>query len=333
MSVTETHKPISVSINISLLNCGKNMNSLTGIKKDFFIDQTRARVGSTSNSIDVDYVNERKAKLTVATAAAEKDTIEEQYAFREVGDKSLNMNCMDAELNVSSNRSGHVRCTATITDFDVQYDSTSARLRIWKNRNCTKEIKIICAEISLKFCVFNQASLVAVHTVYNSFYGHEYYLKKEETIEKDPSLEELQSETTVPKCPKRPKSKEESMIDYTTEEWNAYEHVKTLNNHQHTLDIHHKNQATAALYHIQPNTKVTLQLKTTSSSKIDGYWPYLILILCYKSPYLLMSNSFAYEDHGQIIRLIVETYNRLDETINTDEHPVSAKMLMEKQLP
>ena len=46
-----------------------------------------------------------------------------------------------------------------------------------------------------------------------------------------------------------------------------------------------------------------------------------------------MSNSFAYEDHGQIIRLIVETYNRLDETINTDEHPVSAKMLMEKQLP
>ena len=164
------------------------MNSLTGIKKDFFIDQTRARVGSTSDSIDVDYVNERQAKLTAATAAAEKDTIEEQYALREVGGKSLNINCRDAQLNVSFNRSGHVRCTVTTTDFDVQDDSTGARLRIWKTRNCTNKIKITCAKISLKFCVSNQTSLVAAHTVYNSFYGHEYYLTKEETVEKDPSV-------------------------------------------------------------------------------------------------------------------------------------------------
>ena len=39
---------------------------------------------------------------------------------------------------------------------------------------------------------------------------------------------------------------------------------------------------------------------------------------------------FAYEDGAQIIRLIVETYNRLAATINADEHPVSAKMLWEK---
>ena len=76
----KNRKPISIPIN-GLLNCGKDMDSSTGVKKDFFIDQTRARVGHISNSIDVDYVNEKKAKLTAATATAERDMIEEQYAL------------------------------------------------------------------------------------------------------------------------------------------------------------------------------------------------------------------------------------------------------------
>ena len=43
MTVTKNHKPISTPIN-GLLNWGKDMDSLTGIEKDFFIDQTGARV-------------------------------------------------------------------------------------------------------------------------------------------------------------------------------------------------------------------------------------------------------------------------------------------------
>ena len=198
MAVTKTHKPISIPIN-ALLNCGKDVDSLTGIEKNFFIDHTGATVGRISDSIDVDYVNEKKAELAAATAAAERDTMEKRYALKEVADEYFNMNSRDAQLDVSLNRSGHVRSTATTTDFGVQHDSTGARPKIWKTRNCTNKIKSTCAEVSVKCNISNQGSLVAVQTVYNSFYGHEYYLTKEEAIVKDPSLEELRSESTAQK--------------------------------------------------------------------------------------------------------------------------------------
>ena len=100
MTVTKNRKPISIPIN-GLLNCRKDMDSLTGIKKDFYIDQTGARAGRIRDLIDVDYVNKKKAELAAATAAAEKDMIEEQYALAEVGDKYFNMNTRDAQLDVS----------------------------------------------------------------------------------------------------------------------------------------------------------------------------------------------------------------------------------------
>ena len=149
MTVTKNRKPISIPIN-GLLNCRKDMDSLTGIKKDFYIDQTGARAGRIRDLIDVDYVNKKKAELAAATAAAEKDMIEEQYALAEVGDKYFNMNTRDAQLDVSLNRSGHVRNTATTTDFGLQHDSSGARPKIQKTRNCTNKIKSTCAEVSVK---------------------------------------------------------------------------------------------------------------------------------------------------------------------------------------
>ena len=111
-------------------------------------------------------------------------------------------------------------------------------------------------------------------------------MTKEEAIEKDLSLEELRSESTAPKPPKRSKSKEKSTVAHTTEQWKAYEHVlpsaKTLNNHKHVLAIQHKKEAATTLYQIQPDTKVTLHFDTTSRSKIDGNWPCLILIFSKK---------------------------------------------------
>ena len=187
------------------------MNSLTGIEKDFYIDQTGARVGRISESIDVDYVKEKKAELVATTAAVEIHKIEEQYALKEVGDENDNTNSSDAQLDVSLNRSGHVRSTASTTEIGVQHDSTGARPKIRKTRNCTIKIKSTCAEVSVKCNISNQASLVAVQTVSSSFYGHEYYLMKEEAIEKDPSLGELRSESTTSNPPKRSKSKEKSI--------------------------------------------------------------------------------------------------------------------------
>ena len=187
-------------------------------------------------------MNEKKAELAAATVAAERDMVEEQYTLQKVNDKYFNMNSRDAQLDSSLNRSGLVRSTGTTSDFSIQYDSTGTRPKIQKTHNCTNKIKSTCAEVSVNCNISNQASRVADQTVCNSFYGHKYYLVKEEAIEKDPSLEELQKESTEPETPspsqkvqlKVSKSKEKSTVAHTTKEWKAYQHVlqcaKTLNN-------------------------------------------------------------------------------------------------------
>ena len=170
-------------------------------RKRFPYQSTGSRVGCISNSIDANYVNEKKAELAAATVAAERDMVEEQYTLQKVNDKYFNMNSRDAQLDSSLNRSGLVRSTGTTSDFSIQYDSTGTRPKIQKTHNCTNKIKSTCAEVSVNCNISNQASLVADQTVCNSFYGHKYYLVKEEAIEKDPSLEELRKESTAPKTP------------------------------------------------------------------------------------------------------------------------------------
>ena len=287
MTVTKNRKPISTPIN-GLLNCGKDMDSLLGIKKDFFINQTGAGVQCINDSIDVDYMNEKKAELAAVTATAERDMIEEQHALEE---KYFNMDSRHAQLDVSLNCSGHVISTATTADFSIQHDSTGAHPKILKILNCTNKIK---SEVSVKCKISNQASLVAVQTVCNSIYGHEYYLTKEEAIENDPSLEELRSESTTPKSPKRSKSKEKPTVAHTTKEWKVYEHVllreKTLDNHKHVLAIQHKKEAATALYQIQPDTKVTLHFDIMLRNKIDGNFPSLVLIFSDKAPISTQAN-------------------------------------------
>ena len=128
----------------------------------FFIDQTVARVGRISESVDVDYLNEKKAELAAATAAVERDMIEEQYALEKVGDEYFNMNSRDAQLDVSLICSGNLGSSTTTTDFGVQHDSTGARPKIWKTCNCTNKIQSTCAEVSVKCNISNQEPLVAV---------------------------------------------------------------------------------------------------------------------------------------------------------------------------
>ena len=117
------------------------MDSLTGIEKDFYIDQIDSRIGRISESIDVDYATEKAAELIAITLTAERDNIEEQHALGQVGDEYDEiMNSTDTQLDVSLNRSGHARSFASTIDFGVQHDSTGARPKI-KMRNCTSKIK------------------------------------------------------------------------------------------------------------------------------------------------------------------------------------------------
>ena len=63
---------------------------------------------------------------------------------------------------------------------------------------------------------------------------------------------------------------------------------------------------------------------TTSRCKIDGEWPAIILNFSGKERYSLRPLFFACEDRKQIVRLLVETFQRLAK----DPHvPVTAKEL------
>ena len=57
-------------------------------------------------------------------------------------------------------------------------------------RNCTNKIKATCAEVSVRCNVSNEVSRICVQTVASRLYDHQFYLTKEEAIEKDPLLKE-----------------------------------------------------------------------------------------------------------------------------------------------
>ena len=335
MSFTKNRQRHSIPIN-SLFKCGKDIEKLTGVEKDFYKDQTGVREGRISETIDDDYVTEKNDELI----KEERDAMEVHHALGdEEGDEEDVSSTNDAgdgnQLNVSVNRSGHIRSTAATAEVGIQCEGNVTRPKIRSARNCTKKVKSTCTEVAVKCYVSNQTARVAFQTVCSSFYGHEYYLTKEDAIERDPDLKELRTESsTEPKPPKRSKTKEKSSIPHTTTEWKAYQNVipstRTLNDHKHVLAIQHEKDAAVTLNNIPEGTKVTLHYDTTSRSQIDGDWPALILIFSNGRRYPLRPLFFAYEDRIQIIRLIVETYNRLAATISSDEHPVTAKVLWEK---
>ena len=69
--------------------------------------------------------------------------------------------------------------------------------------------------------------------------------------------------------------------------------------------------ANALLYNISDDVKCHLHYDTTSRCKIDVEWPAIILNLSDKERYSLRPRFFAYEDRKQIVRLLVETIQRL----------------------
>ena len=69
--------------------------------------------------------------------------------------------------------------------------------------------------------------------------------------------------------------------------------------------------AGVALFRKDAGTKATLHFDTTSRNNIDGEWPSLILNFSNTQRHRLRPLFFAYEDRANIIRLIIETYERL----------------------
>ena len=333
LTVMKDRKTTQIHIN-ALFDIGNDMKSLTGIEEQFYLDQNGPRQGRISESIDLKYEEEKAAQKAEASAILEREAAEEQFAIggEDIADENSSLNESNGQLDVSLNRSGLTRNTTSKADKCVQFDSRKPRPKLRNNRNCTFRSKSACARVSVRCNMSSEMSREAVKITCDAMYDDEYYLSKEEAIEKDPSFEAERKKLVLPKPSKRTKTKE--TVPHTLDEWKMYENVlpsaKTINNHKQVLAIQHEKDAATALYNIPSGTKVTLHFDTTSRSKIDGDWPALILIFSDKRRFPLRPLFFAYEDRVQIIRLIVETFQRLTATISAEEHPVSAKMLWEK---
>lgn len=161
----------------------------------------------------------------------------------------------------------------------------------------------------------------AVRIACKSMYDHEYYTSKEEAILKDPNLKD---DTTIEilEAPQPKRARVKESVPHKLAEWKVYKNIlpssKTINNHKQTMAIQQERDAAISLLNKFSATNVTRHYDATSRSQIYGDWPALILIF------------FAYEDRAQIIRLVIETYEQMAATLNTEEFNVTAKMLWEK---
>ena len=171
--------------NDTLLDIGKNMEMLIGDEKLFYEDQKSERIGRLSSDIDLKYVIEQEEKYL--NEIAELGIEEEEYSFaiiETLDDESDFLNstsiAQDCDINQSHNRSGLTRSTKQTCDVSVQTDPViidKPKLRI-KERVCTEDIKMTCANLSSICGLSVENSRLAVQTVCKHLYKHEFYLSK-----------------------------------------------------------------------------------------------------------------------------------------------------------
>ena len=153
---------------------------------------------------------------------------------------------------------------------------------------------------------------VAVQAVCEELYYHQYYLTKEEVIWKDTHLaqyKEQNSSTPKKQCLdelKQPSKPILSKKDYASYK-NFLSSARTLNNYKQLVAVQPEADAVNALFTLSSNVQCTLHYCMTFLCKIDGEWCSIIFNFSDKKRYVLHSVDFAYENHTQIISLLLET--------------------------
>ena len=242
-------------------------------------------------------------------------------------------------LNQSFTRSGKVRKpTEDIScQTEVDFDLVPAP-KIRKHRKCLENVKSACVQVSVDCGISTALAAKAVQIVCSVLYEHQYYISKEETLEKDPSLASYR-EAAGPAVPlkkqrlsvnpvkKLPPSSKADYIPYQK----VFPSPRTLNDHKQLLAIQEESDAANALFNMAEDVRCCLHYDTTSRCRIDGEWPATIFSFSNKQRYVLPPLFFAYEDRLQIVRLLLETFERLALLVTTaSEGNVTAKYLWEK---
>ena len=340
MTVTK-HRIKTVIPNDSLLDIGVNMDTLTGDELIFYKDQLSERVTRISVDVDLKYVAEKELDFACQQATLEREECERAYIMEIDEEQCSSQDEVDLiNLDTSINRSGYARQTKATNDFAVQCDYSGTRPSIRGVRNFTNVIKNTLCEVSVKCNLSNEAARLVFKTVCSSFYGHEYYLSKEEAIQNDPALVEFKSSNEATHPPHKisrttslSAAESAKLIPHSMEEWKVYEYVLPSSriqvDYKQGKAIQQETEAAMALFLKPDGVKSTLHYDTTSRSQIDGDWPALILIFSDKRRFSLRPLFFAYEDRENIIRLFVETYKRLASATPVSDN-ISAKCLWQK---
>ena len=109
-------------------------------------------------------------------------------------------------------------------------------------------------------------------------------------------------------------TKKQKTRPITKDDYLKYKYVlpssKTVE-YKHQQAAQEERGAAVALINKTAHHNVTLHFDTISQNHIDGEWPSLIFNLSDGKRFRLRPILFTYEDRDNIVRLIVETYERL----------------------
>ena len=142
-------------------------------------------------------------------------------------------------------------------------------------------------------------------TVAKHLYQHGFYLSIHESSGNDDSREPNRKRRRIDNKPNPVKK----------EDYKNYKHVlpsaRTITEYKQLQASQEERDSALALLNKETMVKVTLHFDTTSRNHIDGEWPSIILNFSDKQRFRLKPIFFAYENRENIIRLIVETLERL----------------------
>ena len=264
------------SNNNNLFDIGKEMEKLVGREKEFFIDQLTTRECCISEEIDEEYVREqqiiyediaeqqRVQQAEVEFIMDDDEIIDLQVDYADVNEylnSTMNVPAASNHLNVSTNRSRHVRVQQIGLDASVQTDAAvhcRPILRV-KLRSSTDEIKATCAKLSSICGLSVEKTRTVVQIVCKELYNHDIYLSPTEQLAGDGVAPEEHTQGHLPV----------SSSDYENYTY-VIPSARTIADYKQIQASEMETMAARALYMKKPNIKAFVHFDTTSRSSIDG---------------------------------------------------------------
>ena len=130
-------------------------------------------------------------------AILEKENHKREYEYKRIQEyidvKDEEHDPFDIDIDASFTCSGLTRIITEDIGTQTEYIYTE-KPPIRVIHDCTPEVKNACVKVSIKCGISTATATVAVQAVCEEFYHHQYYLTKEEAIERDLSLIECSRE-------------------------------------------------------------------------------------------------------------------------------------------